>query len=459
MDLSRALHQNDERLLILRIALPSMISMISSSLCALCDALLINRFIPQASSAVSLSLPALTVIQTIGFTLGMGSGSFVSRSLGGGKKDDALHAASTAFFSALGLSVLVCGAGLLFSVPLLRFLGAGESVLPYAALYMRFVLLCGPLLCANLVLSSLLRALGSTLCNMVAFGTGALVCLPLQFLLICRFRAGLWGSGVSMLVREIVTLSLLLFFICRSQRFILPRPGLFTPTLQIWRAIMRSGLPTLIRQGLISLSSALTARVSASFGPAALAGMGLCSQAVTLISSAIIGFGQGFQPVCGYAYGSGSFDLIHRTYRFCMVCLLSALAMIGAAVFFFAPSLLSVLSSVPENALFAQKALRVQSLVFFAQGAVILMNMLTQAMGMTLRASIIASSRQGLILIPLLLLLPRFLGENGLIIAQALSDVLSLVLCYFLSRSCLSSGLTRSSCAPCGYSDAQKALQ
>lgn len=459
MDLNNALCHGSERLLVLRIALPSMAAMISSSLCSLCDALLLNRFVPQASSAVSFSIPILTVFQTIGFTLGMGSGGFVSRSLGSGQKEDALRAASTAFFSALAFSLLFCCAGLVLSSAILRLLGANADMLPCARLYLRFVLLCGPLLCANLVLSSLLRALGSTLCNMIAFGAGALVCIPLQFLLIRSPRAGIWGSGAAMLAREIVTLILLFILICKNQHFMLPRPGLFTPTRRIWSAIMRSGLPTLIRQGLLSLSGALTARISASFGPSVLAGMGLCTQAVTIVSSAVIGFGQGFQPVCGYAFGAGDLGLIRRCYRFCMICLVCSLAMISAAVFFFAPSLFSFLSSVPENAAFAQKALRVQSLVFFAQGAVILMNMLTQAMGMTLRASIIASSRQGFVLIPLLLLLPRFFGIHGLIIAQALSDVLSLVLCFFLSRSCLSQRVTRSSCAPCGYSGAQTASQ
>ena len=459
MPVHTAMFKENERTLILRIALPSMIAMIASGFCSLLDALLLGRLGTQAAAAVSISFPILTMIQTIGFTLGMGAGSFVSRSLGANSRKPALQAASTAFFLALIISSILCAAGFVFASPLSRLLGAGDDVLSPAARYMRFVLASGPLLCMNLMTSSLLRALGRAIPNMAAFLTGALAGSLLQFILIDRLSLGLTGSGIAMLVRETVTLLILMIAICRSDKHIRPRPGLFTPSHTVLKDIMRSGLPTLLRQGLMSLSGAMLSRISASFGSAALAGMGLCVRLLSLISSAVIGFGQGFQPVCGFAFGAGDMQRIRRAYQFCMRCIVLSLLALGAFLFYLAPSLLNPFSAEPSAAEFAQKALRIQSIVLFAQGAVIMMNMLTQAMGLTIRASVIATSRQGFVLIPLLLILPRLFGETGLLLSQSISDLLSLLLCFLLSRRCLPAAgrFIHSSCEPCGCSRAQTA--
>lgn len=437
--------------LILKIALPSMIAMIASSLCTLLDALLLARFGSQHAAAAAVSFPILSWIQTLGFTLGMGAGSHISRCLGREDSDSARTAASTAFFCALVISCLLCGAAFFFAEPLTAFLGASESSLALAAAYARYVLLSGPALCLNLVLSSLLRALGKTLPNMAAFVSGAAAGVCLQWLLIPCL--GIHGAGISMLVREAVTLAVLTIAILRADPLIRPRLRAVALRLGVFREIMRSGTPTLLRQGLTSVSSAMLTRTSASFGEAALAGMGLSIRALTLISSAVIGFGQGFAPICSAAFGAGDMTRIRISYRFCMRCVVYALLAGGAGLFFFSRTLLGFFSPDTQTLEIANSALRAQSVVLFAQGAVIIMNMLTQAAGMTLRASIIATSRQGYILIPLLFLMPQVFGLTGLILCQSVSDLLSLFLCLFVTRG----AITDCACAHGGCSDARKA--
>ncbi len=449
--------RGDVRALVLRMALPSMGAMIASGLCSLLDALLLARLGTPVAAAVAAALPVLTLIQTIGFTLGMGAGSFVGRSLGSGFRKAALEAASTAFYIGLLLSLFLCALGFVFATPLAQLLGAqGESAAP-AVRYIRFVLLCGPLLCMNLMLSSLLRALGQTASNLAAYGVGAIVGSALQFLLIALMGYGVTGSGVAMLVRESVTLIILFYYMVRRARRFLPRIGLITLTRACLKDIMRSGLPTLLRQGLMSVSAALLSRTSSQFGPQALAGMGLCARITTLVASAIIGFGQGFAPICAFAFGAKDMQRVQKAYRFCLRCMVIALVVLGAAVFVFAAPLLALFGMEPAVASFAARALRAQSLVFFAQGVIILMNMLTQALGLTMRASIIATSRQGFVLIPLLLVLPLVFGETGLILCQTASDLISLMLCLWLTRRCFVQDVTRSACGLCGYSHAPTA--
>ena len=439
--------------LILRLSLPGMAGMLASSLCTLVDALLLSRGNTQLSAAVSVGFSLLTLIQTLGFTLGMGAGSFVSRSLGRGDKPAAYAAASTAMLTALALSLLLCVPGALLAAPLVRLLGSPEEIVPAAAAYARYVLASGPLLCASLVLSSLLRAQGKTIPNMLAFLAGAAVGIPLELLLVRALNLGVHGGGISMLAREGITLAILVFSMLREKRLVRPRIRGIDLRLGVYRDIMRSGLPTLLRQGLMSISSILLTRQSASFGAAALAGMGLCVRAAALISSAVIGFGQGFQPVCGVAFGAGDMQRVRSAYRFCLRCVVFALLIIGAAVFCLARPLLALFGPKEDVLEVASAALRAQSVVFFAQGAVIMMNMLTQALGLTVRASVVAASRQGFVFIPLLLLLPRLMGQSGLILCQSVSDVLSLLLCFFVTRG----ALTGSSCARGGCSDARTA--
>ncbi|MBR3794937.1 MAG: polysaccharide biosynthesis C-terminal domain-containing protein [Clostridia bacterium] len=437
--------------LILRIAMPNMIAMVASGLCAFLDALLLGAGDARLSAAVSVSFSLLTLIQTLGFTLGMGAGSFVSRSLGRGDKPSAYAAASTAFFCALALSVLLCALGLAFLHPLMRLLGAEADLAAPAGAYARYVLLSAPLLCTSLVLSSLLRAQGKAMGNMLAFSLGAAAGIPLQLLLVRRLSLGVNGAGAAMLTREAVTFTVLLLAVLREKHLV--RPSLRSCSLRpiVFVNIMRSGVPTLVRQGLMSVSSVLLMRASASFGPSFLSGMGLAVRASSLIAAAAIGFGQGFAPVFGYAFGAGSMARVSKVYASCQRFVVISLLAVGAFVFLFAHPLLARLGQPPEAAAFAASVLRAHSAAFFAQGAVIVMNMLTQAMGLPVRASLIAASRQGYILIPLVLILPRVFGAAGLILCQSASDFISLALSMLLTRG----AIRGSSCARGEYSDAR----
>ena len=443
------------RPLVLSMALPAMIGMIASSLGALMDTLLLGSLDARMLSAVSVSLPLLTLIQTLGFTLGMGAGSFVSRCLGRNDKPAAFTAASTACFSALAVSAAFCLIAFPWTDRLVSWLGAPSDALEAAAAYARCVLASGPVLCMNLVLSSLLRAQGKTVSNMIAFIAGAALSLPLELALVRRFSLGVLGAGAAMLAREGVTLAVLLAAFRRRHRLIRPALRAISLRLTVFRDIMRSGLPTLLRQGLMSVSAALLTKACAGISDTALSGMGIAVRIVTLISSAVIGFGQGFQPVCGVSFGAGKMDRVSDAYRFCMRCVCAALLLLGGVLFVFAGPLLSPFSPEENVLLFAKSALRIQSLTLFAQGGVILMNMLTQSMGLTVRASIIATSRQGFVFIPLVLLLPRLFGAAGLLLCQSISDLLSLALCACLTRSVIKDF----SCGRGGYSDARTASQ
>ena len=434
-----ALLAGDARLLTLKIAAPGVIAMLASSACQLLEALVLSRNDAPLAAAVGACLALILLEQTVGFTLGMGAGSFVSRCIGraggsGQVPEAAEQAAATAFFAALALSLLLLAVGFFPAAALLRLLGAPESAVPTGVPYARYVLADGPLLCGALVLSSLLRAQGKTLPYMVAALVGSALGTALLFFLCARLHWGVHGAGIAMLAREAATLGVLLAYTLRRRELIRPSLRRVRLTTAVFADIMRSGLPTLLRQGATSLSAAMLSRVSSGFGAPVLAGMGLCARAVMPFVSAVIGLGQGFQPVCGAAFGANQIPRCRAAYRFCGRVLFVFSLAVGAAVFAFAPTLAARFAPDAQTADVARAALRLQSLVFFAQSAVILMTMLTQAMGQTIRASLVATSRQGLFFLPLLLLLPRIFGLWGLLACQSVSDLVSLVFSWLLTR-------------------------
>lgn len=426
--------EGDARRLTLRLARPSLLAMLASGLCTLLDALYAARCDAALCGAMSVCFPLLTLIQTVGFTLGMGAGSHVSRCLGVGDADSARQVASTASALALALGVLLAALGAFLAQQAVRWLGAPQETLAVCAGYARWVLLSAPLQCLGLTLSSLLRGQGNTRANMVAYVAGCALGAALSYGLIVRLGLGALGAGVSLLAREALTLCILLVCTARGEKALRPSPRQITLRPWVFPAILRSGLPTLLRQGAMSLSGALQSRVCRGFGAAVLSGMGVAVRATALVSSAVIGFSQGFQPVCGAAYAAGDMERVRTAYRFCQRATVIALSLLGAGVFFLADRLLAPLTAQPEAAAFAARVLRAQSVVFFAQGAVILMNVLTQSMGLTVRATLVAISRQGLFLPPLLMLLPRLLGETGLVIAQSAADVLALAFSVMITR-------------------------
>ena len=428
---AEALLHGDVRAHIVRLSLPSLAAMLASGLGTLLDALMLSRLGSEATAAAAVGFPLLTLYQTIGFTLGMGAGALMSQAIGRGEEELPGCAAALSLLLALLLSVTLSVLSLLLPGPLLQLLGAGEQTPAQALRYIRFLLLSAPLLCLSLVLSSLLRAQGRAGAYGAAFAAGAALGAALEALLALRMQLGLTGIGIAMIAREALTLLLLATGAVRCRlRLLYPSPGVLVQML-------RYGLPTLLRQGLMSVSGVLLNRAAVSFGEAALGGMGLAVRALSLVSSAVIGFGQGFQPVCGVCAGAGRMDRVRKGFSFCLRAVVLSLLLLGALLFPFAGPLLARFGAPQEAVAFGARVLRAQSVVLFAQGAVVLFNMLTQSLGLTVRAALVATSRQGFVLIPLLLLLPRLAGETGLVLCQSVSDVLSFLLALALTRGIL----------------------
>ena len=450
--------------LICRLAIPTIISMLVTSFYNLADTFFV-RHLEQDSmvAAVGVVLPLMNIIQAIGFYHGHGSGNFISRAFGRKDFDEAEKMAATGFFAAICLGLVLTTLGLLFRLPFAVLLGAKtEDTLRYTMDYMRYILLATPFMMGSIVMNNQLRMQGNAFFSMLGLASGAVLNLFLDPILIFKagdaiglgglrmgFGAGMGVAGAALAtgISQTVSFVILLVGLFHSDNVKI-RLRNFTPTPHYFKGIFQGGLPSLARQGMGSIASASLNHAIGLFvaGPvmseAAQAAMTGVNRIMMLLYSTLIGFGQGFQPVCGFNYGAKRYDRVLKAFWFCLKVAVAVLLCLAVLGFLFAAPVTDLVAGSSEEAhRIATFTLRAQLLAFPLAAWVVLCNMMLQNIGITGKATLLALARQGLTFIPLVLLLPavfRLLGLEpllGIEIAQALADVVAFAIAIPLGRS------------------------
>ena len=424
--------------LIGRLAAPTIISMLITSFYNMADTFFVGKIGTSATAAVGVVFPVMAIIQALGFFCGHGSGNSISRHLGSKDVQSARELASTGFFLAFALGILLMVLGLIFLDPLSHLLGSTKTIFPYTRDYLRFILLGVPYMTAQLVLNNQLRFQGNAFYAMIGITSGGVLNVILDPIFIFVFDLGISGAAIATILSQFVSFCLLLVGL-RVSKCIpihLRNVRLTVPRL---REIVGGGLPSLFRQGLGSIATTTLNIAANPYGDAAIAAMSVVSRIMMFANSALIGFGQGFQPVCGFNYGADKYDRVKEAFWFCVK--VSTAVLLGLAVLggFLSGHLIWIFRNDPDVIQIGTTALRFQCVTFALNGWIIMNNMMMQTMGKTVPATILAASRQGLFFIPALLILPQFLGLTVIQCAQAVSDVFTFALTTLLNRKVMRS--------------------
>ena len=414
--------------LICRLAVPCIISMLVTSFYNMADTFFVGMLKSNAATgAVGVVFSMMAIIQAVGFFFGQGSGNYISRCLGEKRYDEASKMAATGFFSALTTGAVICLIGQLFLDDLAYLLGSTETILPYTREYLRVILFGAPWMTASLVLNNQLRFQGGATYAMVGITTGAVLNIILDPIMIFWMDLGVAGAGWATIISQFVSFCLLLIG-CSKGGNISISPKNFRFQGYYYKMILRGGLPSLSRQSLASLATICLNHAAGPYGDAAIAAMGVVQRVMMFGASTMLGFGQGFQPVCGFNYGARLYSRVKRGFWFCVKVSTAALAVIGALGWFFAPELIAIFRDDPDVITFGTAALRFQCMTFPVQGWIVMANMMEQSMGRTVPATFLSVARQGFFFIPAVLALPLLLQETGIQMAQSVADVLT-VLC------------------------------
>ena len=327
--------------LIIKLAVPTIISMLVSSIYNMADTYFVSKLGTSAAGAVGVVFSVMAIIQAVGFTIGMGGGVIMSRQLGARETEKAMSSASTAFFFALALGILLAVSGVLFNKPLMRLLGATETILPYAQSYAAYIFLGAPFMCTSFVMNNLLRSEGKAAFAMVGITAGGVLNIALDPLFIFTFGLGTAGAAIATSVSQAISFLILLTFFMMGKSNVRINIRRVSLKGRLYLDIVKMGLPSLSRQGLASLATVALNVSAAAFGDAAVAAMSITSRITFFIFSALLGFGQGFQPVCSFNWGARKYGRVYDAVRFTAAVGTILMIIIPGICFIFSSFLLS----------------------------------------------------------------------------------------------------------------------
>ena len=424
--------------LIPRLALPSMVSMIVVAVYNIADTFFVSQLGTSASAAVGVIYSMVAIIQAIAFMIGMGSGNEISRLLGAKKQEEAEHYVAIGFFTEILLGVSIAIFSIIYIEDLVYALGSTKTIAPYAISYAKYVLLGTPFIMASLGMNNMLRFQGNSFYSMLGIATGGILNMFLDPLVIYGFHMGIRGAALATTLSQIVSFSILLYQCNRMPACISISFKNFKPSLKRYSLIFRFGLPSLARQGIAGVSTIILNFSAHPYGDAAIAAMAIVMRIIMFLNSLVIGFGQGFQPVCGYCYGAKNYKRVEEAYRFSLkVCFLMLMVM-GTAVFIFAKPLITVFRKGDAEVIrIGYLALRLQCLTIPLSAQITMANMFSQTTGYPFRASFVALLRQGICLIPVLLILPPVFGLLGVQMSQPISDFFAAGIAFFITNGIL----------------------
>lgn len=421
--------------LIPSLAVPTVISMMVTMIYNLVDAFFVGKLGTSASAAIGIVLGVQSIIQAFGFMLGHGSGSLISVHLGKGERETADRLLSTAFFTALGFSLVLSAVCFLFLTPLMRLMGSTDTILPFSRNYAAYILISGPALMCSCVLNNVMRYEGKASLAMIGLVAGGVLNMIGDPILMFGLGLGIDGAGLSTAISQYISFGILLFIFMSSRTI---------TRISLWRItkdpgelvhILRVGFPSLIRQMLASISTMTLNNCAMPYGDAAIAAMAIVGRITMFIGSAMIGIGQGLQPVSAFNYGAKKYARVRRAFFFTLrlgLIILGTLGVLGAI----SPGpVVRVFRDDPQVVEIGALALRFQCAAVLFLPFSVCAGMMFQSVGKSREASFMATLRSGLCYIPLLIILPPFIGLLGIQSAQLWSDMLTSLLCVpFVAR-------------------------
>lgn len=407
--------------LIIMLGLPTTVSMLITNLYNMADSYFVSQVSLSAGGATSVVFGIMSILQAFGFMFGHGAGSHISRFLGARQTDKASAYASTGFFSALACGLLISVVGLLALEPLMRLLGSTDTILPYAKDYGRWILIAAPAMTSSCVLNNILRYEGKAALAMIGLTTGGILNILLDPLFIFTFDMGISGAGFATALSQLISFMILfsMFLMKKTKSRISIKLISFAPS--VIGNIVSTGLPSLARQGLNSVSTMVLNAGAKAFGDAAIAAMGYVGRTSSLIFSVGLGIGQGFQPVAAFNYGAKKYSRVKKGTLFTLAFGAAFIGVIAAACFVFAPNIIELFRKEEEVVSIGSKALRIMCLFIVCLPVSVVATMLFQSIGKSLPALVLSCLQSGLIFIPLCTILPNFIGITGIEASQPLA--------------------------------------
>ena len=410
--------------LILNLGIPTTISMLITNIYNMADTYFVGTLGESAQAATGVLFTVQAVMQGIAFMLGHGGGTFISRALADKNTDEATKYISSAFFVGGIIGLMIAAIGLTFLEPLVRFLGSTETILPHAKDYGFWVLLAAPFIICSLILNNGLRYEGKAFYAMFGLTAGGILNIFGDYVLVMKLGMGVYGAGLATAASQVVSFSILLIMYLKMAQSTIHIKAV-SKDIKLYLTIVRVGLPSLIRQGLTSVTNGLLNNLTKPFGDAAIAAMSVVSRYSNFLMCVGLGMGQGFQPVASFNYQAKKYDRVKKGLVFTTTFGLVFISSMSILSIVFAEPIISIFQKQEDVIRIGAAALRFTAIGMMFMPFSVPVNMLYQSIQQPTISSVLSLIRSGAVTIPLLLIGVPLLGLTGIQIAQPTADVIA----------------------------------
>ena len=419
---------------LLAMGIPTMIGMLVNAFYNLVDAYFVGGLGESQMGAISVVYPLGQVVVGLGLLFGNGAASYISRLLGRGDKENADKVASTALYSSVSVGAVIIIISMVFLHPILKLLGATDSILPYAATYAGIYIVSCIFNVFNVTMNNIVTSEGAAKTTMCALLTGAVLNIALDPLFIYVFDLGVAGAAIATAISQVVSTCVYLTYIFRKKSVFHFRVKDCTYTKETMSEIFKIGIPTLVFQILTSVSISLINNAAGDYGDSAIAGMGVVTRLISMGSLSVFGFIKGFQPIAGYSYGAKKFDRLREAIKTSILWSTVFCVIFGVILALFPAAIVSRFTKGDAEMIrIGAASLRANGISIMLFGFYTVYSSLFLALGKGREGFILGACRQGICFIPVILLLPIVWGLNGIMYAQPIADMLSAVITVFMA--------------------------
>ena len=419
---------------LLAMGIPTMVGMLVNAFYNLVDAYFVGGLGESQMGAISVVYPLGQVVVGLGLLFGNGAASYISRLLGRGDKENADKVASTALYSSVSVGAVIIIISMVFLHPILKLLGATDSILPYAATYAGIYIVSCIFNVFNVTMNNIVTSEGAAKTTMCALLTGAVLNIALDPLFIYVFDLGVAGAAIATAISQVVSTCVYLTYIFRKKSVFHFRVKDCTYTKETMSEIFKIGIPTLVFQILTSVSISLINNAAGGYGDSAIAGMGVVTRLISMGSLSVFGFIKGFQPIAGYSYGAKKFDRLREAIKTSILWSTAFCVIFGVILALSSTAIVSQFTTGDAEMIrIGAASLRANGISIMLFGFYTVYSSLFLALGKGREGFILGACRQGICFIPVILLLPIVWGLNGIMYAQPIADVLSAVITVFMA--------------------------
>ena len=419
---------------LLAMGIPTMLGMMVNAIYNLVDAYFVGGLGTSQMGAISVVYPLGQVVVGLGLLFGNGSASYLSRLLGNRDQEQADRVASTALYSSVAVGAVLIIFSMIFLRPILRLLGATDSIMPYAMTYAGIYVVSCIFNVFNVTMNNIVTSEGAAKTTMLALMAGAVLNIGLDPVFIYTLDMGVAGAAIATAISQIVSTLIYLTFIFRKKSIYSFKMKNCTFTKEIMSEIFKIGIPTLVFQILTSLSISLVNTQAGPYGDSVIAGMGAVTRIVSMGSLIVFGFIKGFQPIAGYSYGAKKFDRLHKAIRTSILWSTVFCVIYGLLLTIFSSRIIAQFTDGDlEMIRVGTQSLRINGLSFLLFGFYTVYSSLFLALGKGLEGFVLGACRQGICFVPVILILPAFWGINGILYVQPIADVLSAIITIFMA--------------------------